>query len=144
MDDGMARTRSISTARVAMSEAMRSARGTRLSNAEISVNRARLFRVRGDYDVRFQFKRFAWEEIAPRFELLYEHPPIFHRLKVLDGATWIIPECLRHGLNPAASSRPNTADIEGVAIVILDQQVEAASTLSPIESQCFTAISRLT
>lgn len=87
----------------------------------------------GNDDVRFELQRVAGEEVAPRFELFDELHPVFHRRQILDGSARVVSHRFGHRFDAAASRVPYTADVEGVAIVVLDYQVKAAFALSPVE-----------
>ena len=95
----------------------------------------RLLRAFWDDDISFKFQRLAGEEVAPRFKLLYEQSAVIHRLEMFDRATGIVSERLCHGFDSATACCSDTSDIEGVAVVVFDDQVESAFSFSPVESQ---------
>ena len=87
-----------------------------------------------NHDVRFEFEGVSGEELSPRFELLDELHAVFHRCQVFDRASGIVTHCFGHCFDAAASSVSYASDVECVAVVIFDDQVKAAFSLSPVKS----------
>ena len=94
----------------------------------------------GNYDVGFEFQRVTGEEVSPRFELFDELHPVFHRRQVFDGASGIVAHGFRHRFNAAASGMADAADIEHVAVIVFNDEVVSAFSLSPVESHGLSVV----
>ena len=76
----------------------------------------------------------AGEEVSPRLELLDELYAMFHGGKVFHRSAGVVSHGFRHGFDTAAAGLTDASDVEHVAVVIFDDEVVAAFSLSPVET----------